>query len=239
MLQVMQHQIKKYSYLSYKILTKSISIFIKKVRSVFWQIDPRIVGSFGVDRLPYPVRWDRYFDTKRILVEIGSGHGELLHHLATVNEDAVSIGFEISSEYTRRTEKKIKDQSNALVYKADAYPFISKLFDKNTVSKIYILFPDPWHKKRHHKRRPITSRWLYSIWSVLQEGGEILFVTDWDEYYGFVDAEVSKFATYRVDCKIEKGVYSPKLLNLIETHYYKKWEEIGRTFQYIKLSKYP
>lgn len=206
---------------------------------VFYQLtekDPFELQPLGGDKLPYPVNWNEINDKKKLIVELGTGHGELIEFLSGHNKDDLHVGFEITKKYAKKSFNRIKGRSNALVFKMDGYFAVEKLFKANSINKVYILFPDPWHKKRHEKRRPLRSEWLEIVDQKLAKNGEIFFATDWKDYYEFV-LENYERSILPNKFSIKKGKYDPASFHLPETHYYKKWHEMGREFYYLHLVK--
>ena len=186
------------------------------------------------EQLPYPTNWDKFLQPipRRIFVEIGSGHGELIYGEASKpeNSNSLFVGFEIATKFAKLSSKRLKDLPNAYVFKAEAYEKLFKLFKRQSLDGVYILFPDPWHKKRHHKRRPLTNEFFTKLHSMLKSEATVLFATDWEEYYDFVENQVSGLENLYI---MEKGIYTPEKFGVSPTHYYKKWLKIGRKFQYI------
>jgi len=184
------------------------------------------ISIYGLP-LPFPLE-----KTGKVFIEIGSGHGELLQSIGSKRDTIV--GFEWRKRFARESSQKIKDIANAFVYHANAYKYIPFLFCKHTVDGIYVLFPDPWHKERHHKRRPLTADFFSVMLPFLKDNGFILFASDWQEYVDFVEKEVAKVNTIY---EITSGEYRPDLFDVPETHYYKKWVRKKRSFRYILLKK--
>jgi tRNA (guanine-N7-)-methyltransferase len=226
--------VKKYRY-QVRRSVRNYSIYVKKrIKSKNTDYNSLKLDSLAVNKLPYPVKWGELFDQSQISIEIGCGHGELLRHLASRNPDTLWLGFEVTKTYTLKTKKKLKDLDNAFVFKGDGYSNALNLTSEATLTKIYVLFPDPWHKKKHHKRRPLIEKWFRDIHSNLIDGGEIFFATDWMEYYDFVSKEFKKVEDIY---NLEVGTYLPEEHGLIPTHYYLKWKEMGREFKYIRAIK--
>lgn len=226
--------IKKYRYLANrKIAEYSHNRQMSKLSKTF-DYSKYEYSPLNVNELPYPTDWSKLAEYKGIILEIGCGHGELLQYLVITHPETLCIGFEIFKKYFLITNNKIKNSKNGLVFKADGYDKSINLFTDNTIEKVYVLFPDPWHKKKHHKRRPLVEKWFRDISKKLIDDGEIIFATDWTEYYGFVKNEFDKVLDIY---EIETDVYTPGKLGLVETHYYKKWMEAGREFNYIVARK--
>ena len=219
--------------------------------------------TLDLSTLPHPTDWQRISPHDKLIVEIGTGHGELLEHLAKMNSlkiDGASshlggaftpsspaatpnphlkgrtliIGFELVSQFARKSARRVARFPNAQAFKAQAYEIIPKIFPKESIDETYILFPDPWHKKRHHKRRPLTAKWFDTLHKLTKPGGMVFFATDWMEYYEFVMNSINACTSA---WKVETGTYTPEKFNLPQTHYYKKWVKAGREFKYIRLEK--
>jgi tRNA (guanine-N7-)-methyltransferase len=206
----------------------------RKLRETFdynnYKMDP-----LNLSTLPYPTKWKNIFRYKNLWLEIGTGHGELIDKLSKDNPKDMYVGFEIITKFAKMSNKKVHFRPNAFVYKAEAYKEIPYLFAENSLRGINILFPDPWHKKRHHKRRPINEDFFTKAHSLLKSKAEIFVATDWEEYYEYIENESDKVKNLYT---IEKGIYTPKQFKFPVTHYYKKWVALGgRKFQFIKLVK--
>jgi len=195
-----------------------------------YEMDP-----LNLSTLPYPTKWRKFFSYKQLWLEIGTGHGELIEKLSKDNPKNLYIGFELVTKFAKMSNKKLLYRPNAFVYKAEAYKEIPSLFDENSISGINILFPDPWHKKRHHKRRPINAGFFTAVYGLLKEDAEIFVATDWAEYFAYIEVEADKVLELY---DVEVGIYTPERFDFPETHYYKKWVELGgREFQFIRLGK--
>ncbi len=118
---------------------------------------------------------------EKIYIEIGFGHGEHLIQNAMLNPKIGFIGCEPFENGVASTLKDIHDHNlqNVRVYKGDARLILEKL-KKNTVDRVYVLFPDPWHKKRHHKRRILSVEFIESLKK--NQIKELVIATDCREY---------------------------------------------------------
>ncbi len=188
------------------------------------------LAKLDIHALPYPTDWQKLRRYKRLVVEIGSGHGELIADLSQKRPDDLFIGFEIISKFMRMGMRRLSSVDNARIFKAEAYGIIPLIFADETIDETYILFPDPWHKRRHHKRRPLTTEWFSILHKKTTSGGSFLFVTDWEDYYDLVSAQLE---TCDAGWDIKTGEYKPESFGLPQTHYYKKWLKLGRNFRYI------
>lgn len=116
-------------------------------------------------------------------LEIGFGGGEHLAAQAARNPQAVIIGCEpflngVASLLRHIDEGGLK---NVRVHADDARAVVEALPDAS-LDRVMILFPDPWHKARHNKRRLVQDEFVADLVRVLKPGGRLRFVTDWKDY---------------------------------------------------------
>lgn len=226
-------KIQKYSFFAKRFIKAKVVQVAGRARSIGFNYEVSSVRETPLSKLPYPTDWTKVFGNKPLTVEIGSGHGEVLDYYFH-NEKEAAVGFEWKSRWYRLIKRKIRNVKSALVFKGNAYEVIPLLFGKQTVDRFLLLFPDPWHKERHQKRRPITSEWARSVYPLLKQNGSILVATDWEEYADFIRNHFSKLTDIY---EFSEGEYTPEKFNLPKTHYYKKWVVKGRKFVYFLLKK--
>ncbi|ESQ75902.1 tRNA (guanosine(46)-N7)-methyltransferase TrmB [Asticcacaulis sp. AC402] len=118
-----------------------------------------------------------------VWLEIGFGGGEHLALQAARNPDVTFIGCEPFLNGVGSALRHIADAglSNVLILADDARPLLDKL-PSASLSRIFILFADPWPKARHNKRRFIQPETVASFARVLKPGGTVRFATDWANY---------------------------------------------------------
>jgi tRNA (guanine-N7-)-methyltransferase len=116
-------------------------------------------------------------------LEIGFGGGEHLVAQAASHPDARFIGVEPFLNGVASCLRHIEASgvSNVRLHHGDARDVIARMPDAS-LDLVYILFPDPWPKTRHHKRRLIRQEFLDELVRVLKRGGEVRFATDWANY---------------------------------------------------------
>ena len=119
-----------------------------------------------------------------IHLEIGFGDGEALMSLAKSNLESGFIGIDPHRPGAGRVLLKIdRDEiSNARVIIGDAAELLPSLFQPQSLTRILVLFPDPWPKKRHNKRRLINQAFLGDLADTLKPGGILHIATDWQDY---------------------------------------------------------
>lgn len=118
-----------------------------------------------------------------VWIEIGFGGAEHLIWQAQNNPDNLIIGAEPFIEGVAKAVKEIENHGlkNVRLIDADARPFLTSLADA-TIERIFILFPDPWQKSKHNKRRIINTGFVANLARILKTGGQIRFATDWADY---------------------------------------------------------
>lgn len=195
---------------------------------------PTVAGlkTIAYHDLPSPIAWDRIAGNREVHVEVGSGHGEVL--LANDPQKSIIIGYEIKSRFFRLSQRKTKRREDTFIFKGSGYESLFLHYRTKSIDRIYILFPDPWHKKKHAKRRPLTRELFTTLTQKLKNHGEIVIATDWLEYAEFVSKEATEVMNL-YELTIEP--YAPEKFNLPITHYHQKWARKGRTFTAIVLKK--
>jgi tRNA (guanine-N7-)-methyltransferase len=113
-------------------------------------------------------------------VEVGSGKGLFLQSAATATPEHDFVGIEIAGKYARHAAARLaKDElSNAIMVHGDAQRIFSELLTDGSLAAVHVYFPDPWWKKRHHKRRVMNERFVREIARTLMPGGALHFWTD-------------------------------------------------------------
>ncbi|MCA1934301.1 MAG: tRNA (guanosine(46)-N7)-methyltransferase TrmB [Asticcacaulis sp.] len=116
-------------------------------------------------------------------LEIGFGGGEHLAAQAERNPQALILGFEPFLNGVGSLLRHVDERglNNVRLMPGDARPVIDRL-NAASVDKVFILFPDPWPKARHHKRRFIQTETLDALARVMKDGARLRFATDWADY---------------------------------------------------------
>ena len=119
-----------------------------------------------------------------LIVEVGFGMGDSLLEMAKNHADKNFIGIEIHKPGIGKLLHGIATEklNNLKIFCHDASEVLKFSIAENTISKLLILFPDPWHKKKHNKRRLIQSDFIDSVLPKLTKGGCIHLATDWYPY---------------------------------------------------------
>jgi len=118
------------------------------------------------------------------VLEIGCGMGETTAAIAAANPGTDYIGIEVHTPGVGSLLKQIEELglANVRVIQHDAVEVLRTMIQPESLSGMHIFFPDPWPKKRHHKRRLIQPAFIALAASRLQPGGYLHAATDWQEY---------------------------------------------------------
>jgi len=119
-----------------------------------------------------------------LVVEIGSGRGEALVTAAAERPEHDFLGLEVYVPGVAQTLVTMRHQgvSNVRLAVVNATEALATMLAPVSVRELWTWFPDPWHKKRHHKRRLVTVPFTELVARVLEPGGTWRFATDWDDY---------------------------------------------------------
>lgn len=119
-----------------------------------------------------------------LVVEIGFGNGEALAWMASHEPKRNFVGIEVHEPGVGRLLRQVDDLglSNVRVAMRDAVEVLAEQVTPASLAQIRMYFPDPWPKKRHHKRRIIQSAFVDRIGECLMPGGLLHLATDWEPY---------------------------------------------------------
>ena len=124
-------------------------------------------------------------DPLQLIFEIGCGNGHFLSAYASVHPEQRCIGIDLRLERTDKALRK-RDRaglSNLHFLRCEARNFLQELPKSVTLADIYMLFPDPWPKKRHHKNRLLQTEFLDELGARAGQGSRLFFRTDYKPYF--------------------------------------------------------
>jgi tRNA (guanine-N7-)-methyltransferase len=166
-------------------------------RRALRKIDPSLDLSCHLrmwDELPRPWESVSLFGRPAPLeVEVGTGKGLFLQSAAMAVPEHNFLGIEISHKYARFAASRLARQglTNAIVVNGDAHRLFAELLPNDSLAAVHVYFPDPWWKKRHHKRRVMNERFVRDLSRTLAPDGMLHFWTDVRDYF---DATLALFA---------------------------------------------
>jgi len=155
--------------------------FTPAQQRAFDQLWPR----FGLDYSGHPRDFDAVFgrEAKRVL-EIGFGNGEALRFAARQDPTRDLIGIEVHAPGVGRLLNALAEDGSdhVRVYHHDAVEVLHNEIADHSLDEIRIYFPDPWHKKRHNKRRLVQPEFAQLLVRKLAADGRLHLATDWQDY---------------------------------------------------------
>jgi tRNA (guanine-N7-)-methyltransferase len=138
-----------------------------------------------------------------IILEIGFGNGDSLIKMAICNPDKNYLGIEVHTPGVGRILANIEKNSltNLKVITHDAVEILSNCLPNDFLHGVQIFFPDPWHKKRHHKRRLIQTSFIKMLYKKMDDNAFLHIATDWENYAEHIqevlEASSSLFSTHK------------------------------------------
>jgi tRNA (guanine-N7-)-methyltransferase len=119
-----------------------------------------------------------------VTLEIGFGNGEALSQMARIQPDQNFIGVEVHSPGVGHLMIKLAEQEseNVRILQTDAMELLRHQLPPASLARVLLYFPDPWHKRKHHKRRIVQTEFADLIQRVLIPGGVLHMATDWEDY---------------------------------------------------------
>jgi len=123
-------------------------------------------------------------DCERVVVEIGFGMGMATSEIAAANPGTGYLGIEVFRAGVGKLLSEIerRELTNVRIIAHDAVEVCRQMIPDGSLDGVHIFFPDPWPKKRHHKRRLVQPPFTSLISRKLKRGGYLYTVTDWDDY---------------------------------------------------------
>ncbi|MDH5446705.1 MAG: tRNA (guanosine(46)-N7)-methyltransferase TrmB [Gammaproteobacteria bacterium] len=117
-------------------------------------------------------------------LEIGFGDGKSLAHMAAAQPEVDFLGVEVHRPGVGSLLIQVERQSftNVRVICADVVEVLKNMIPDASLDKVFLFFPDPWHKKRHHKRRLVQPDFVAMLKSKLKPDGVFHMATDWEDY---------------------------------------------------------
>ncbi len=220
------------------------------------------VGHHGIaqDDLPPmeggrvdPRQWFLHKDSKpsdpgrRVELEIGSGKGTFLVQQAQMNPGVDYLGLEWAKAFWRYAADRCRRHGleNVRLIRADAAMFVTHYVPDGVFRQVHIYFPDPWPKKRHHKRRLVQASFLRELHRVLgptldddRESGQVRIATDHADYFDWMQDHAAQVT----DLFDRLPFVSPESAGegeMVGTNFERKYRQEGRPFQGMILRKIP
>jgi tRNA (guanine-N7-)-methyltransferase len=183
---------------------------------------------WGLEATGGTLDFDRVFGRggPRVL-EIGFGMGQSLVAMAAAAPETNFIGIEVHRPGVGKLLHSMQEQEvdNIRVYCHDAVEVLRDCIPRASLDKVQIFFPDPWHKKKHHKRRLIQAPLVQQLVERLKTGGVLHLATDWEDYARQMMAVLS--ATAGLSNAHGEGQFAPRPEHRPLTKFEVRGERLG------------
>lgn len=171
-------------------------------------------------------------------IEIGSGRGRFLLHRAAAHPDRNFLGIDYRWRFLREGVERAERRglTNLLFFKAEAEEVVPHLVPEESIEVFHIYFPDPWHKRKHKKRRLLTPAFFKLLHRRLKPGGALELATDnFDYFIAFRTALVEAGDTLWTAATERRNerIMDPG----VQTHFEAKYTRAGRDLYYLELVK--
>jgi tRNA (guanine-N7-)-methyltransferase len=183
---------------------------------------------FGLEYAAGPCELDALFGRAAPrVVEIGFGNGANLIQMAQQRPEADFLGIEVHRPGVGRVLMDIErlGLNNVRVSNHDAVEVVGEQLSQGCLDEVLVLFPDPWHKKRHHKRRLLNEAFVALLATRLKTGGLLRAATDWEPYAIEMLAVLSGCAL--LENTALEGGYVPRPQSRQPTRFEMRGERLG------------
>jgi tRNA (guanine-N7-)-methyltransferase len=145
----------------------------------------RLMPVYGIAFSPAPLDLDAVFGRRAPkILEIGFGMGETSAAIAQAHPDTDYLGIEVHAPGVGALLRRIESLglTNVRVIRHDAVEALEKMIPPGALDGVHVFFPDPWPKKRHHKRRLLQAPFVHLLASRMKPGAYLHAATDWEDY---------------------------------------------------------
>ena len=165
-------------------------------------------------------------------IEVGTGKGTFLLARAAARPELNFLGIECAASYCRYAADRLRraDLPNVRMVQVDAAAFFPRCLADQAAWRVHVYFPDPWPKRRHHRRRLIQAAWIEQVRRVLRLGGQFLIVTDHLEYFAHIHHVLSTVTG--LAC-VSFPSMADKQDELVGTNFERKYIACGRAFYHV------
>lgn len=185
-------------------------------------------SKYGVEITDQVIDLEALFPKKQpIFLEIGFGNGDSLLTMAKNETEHNFIGIEVYEAGVGRLINEANKQNlkNLKIIKGDAVEVLKHNIADNAFSGFQLYFPDPWHKKRHHKRRIVQSDFMTLLSKKLKNHAFVHMATDWKDYAEQMMQVLESHPNFKNT--VGAHIYSPKPERRPNTKFEKRGERLG------------
>ena len=192
--------------------TRTIRSFVRRAgrltesqRRALKELGPIYLVEYSAEPLSFP---DLFGRNAPIVIEIGFGNGETLIEQAAGDPGRDYLGIEVHEPGVGHCLLKAHDAEvgNLRVIMHDAVEVLANQVRPGSLDRVNLYFPDPWPKKRHHKRRIVNAAFVALVADRLRHGGTLHIATDWANYAEHIDEVLSDSERFRcVERRVHDG----------------------------------
>jgi tRNA (guanine-N7-)-methyltransferase len=178
-----------------------------------------LLPKFEISGLEKPINLNQVLERDFVIIDFGSGMGT---HALTLATDCPQVGvlaidvhtvglLTVAEEATQLNLKNIR------THHGDGIDVVKAWIHPESIDEVHVLFPDPWPKARHHKRRLIKADFLQQVLPLLKPGGRVIFATDDETYFDSASIEFQAAGDFHVtfnDWYVPLTTYHQRALRL-------------------------
>ncbi|MCS5591078.1 MAG: tRNA (guanosine(46)-N7)-methyltransferase TrmB [Gammaproteobacteria bacterium] len=185
--------------------------------------------NYGVDLVDNQIlEFDKLFATPQdVILEVGFGNGDSLLEMAINQPEKNFLGIEVYEAGVGRiiNEANKHQLNNLKIIKDDAVEILRHHIKDNSLSGFQLFFPDPWHKKKHHKRRILQTSLLDMLAEKLKSNGIIHIATDWENYAEHIMETMEAHSRFKNT--LGDHIYSPRPAHRPLTKFENRGQRLG------------
>ncbi|WP_428086505.1 tRNA (guanosine(46)-N7)-methyltransferase TrmB [Candidatus Thioglobus sp.] len=186
-------------------------------------------ANYGIDPINHEIlNFDSLFaKPQAVILEIGFGNGDSLLQMAINEPEYNFLGIEVYEAGVGRliNEAHKHNLSNLKIIKQDAVEVLKNNIAANSLAGFQLYFADPWHKKKHHKRRIVQAEFMHLMSAKLMNGGFVHMATDWQNYAEHMLQTLEAHAHFKNT--LGAHIYSPRPERRPITKFEKRGERLG------------
>lgn len=196
-----------------------------------------LMPRYGLEYRQEPLDFKTVFGRSApVVAEIGSGMGDTTARIAEARPETDFLALEVHTPGVASLLKLLDERAltNVRIIQHDAVEVMTSMVPEASLAGLHIFFPDPWPKKRHHKRRLLQPDFAALLATRLADSGYLHFATDWEDYAEQALEVLSRTAGLR---NAASGGYAPRPASRPETRFERRGLKLGHAVRDILFTK--